>query len=326
MADDPANTVDRPVAKASDPRVVVVGMGTQGRKRKAVAQDACVATVDPVQPADFLRLSDVPLDSYDAALVCTGDAPKVEVITHLLERGKHVLVEKPLLAPADTLRRLRDTAQARNLACYTAYNHRFEPHIARMAEVIASGRLGAPYHCRLVYGNGTARDVRTSAWRDQGSGVLADLGSHLFDCLLFWFGDLVETITVHSATCFENRAFDHVVLGLPDGRPVIELEMSLLAWRNRFACDLFAEHGSAHIDSLMKWGPATLTHRQRILPSGRPPEEATTLVGPDPTWQAEYDHFKDLCRRGGTTLDKDIVIGRLLETASRLALGGSRPS
>ena len=33
----------------------------------------------------------------------------------------------------------------------------------------------------MFYGNGTARLVRDSAWRDQGAGVLPDLGSHLLD-------------------------------------------------------------------------------------------------------------------------------------------------
>lgn len=302
-------------------RVIVVGLGIQGRKRQAIAGAACVATVDPVQPADYARLEDVPLAAYDAALVCTGDAPKVALLDYLLGHGKHVLVEKPMLGSADDLSRLRDRAAAAGVACYTAYNHRFEPHIARMAEVIASGRLGRLYHCRLTYGNGTARDVRNSVWRDQGTGVLSDLGSHLLDCLLYWFGAIGEDFVPHSAARFENRAFDHIVIGC-GGRPVIELEMSLLAWRNHFTCDLQGEHGSAHIDSLMKWGPASFTLRQRVLPSGRPPEETVTLVGADPTWQAEYDHFKALCRSGGTTLDKDIVIARILEAVGRRALAG----
>ena len=45
-------------------------------------------------------------------------------------------------------------------SCYTAYNHRFEPHFVRMRDLIASGELGAIYSCRMFYGNGTARLVR----------------------------------------------------------------------------------------------------------------------------------------------------------------------
>ena len=70
--------------------------------------------------------------------------------------------------------------------------------------------------------------------------------------------------------------------------------MTLLSWRNHFTCDVLAENGTAHIESLCKWGPTTFTHRTRVLPSGRPPEEATTLVQEDPTWALEYAHFKRL--------------------------------
>ena len=73
--------------------------------------------------------------------------------------------------------------------------------------------------------------------------------------------------------------------------------MTLLNWRNHFTCDLFAEHGSAHIASLCKWGPTSFTVRTRVLPSGRPPEETVTLVQDDPTWAAEYAHFKSLVAR-----------------------------
>ena len=37
--------------------------------------------------------------------------------------------------------------------------------------------------------------------------------------------------------------------------------MTLLSWRNHFTCDIFAENGSAHIESLCKWGPSTFTLR-----------------------------------------------------------------
>jgi hypothetical protein len=72
-------------------------------------------------------------------------------------------------------------------------------------------------------------------------------------------------------------------------------------WRNHFACDLLGEKGSAHIESLCKWGPSTFIHRSRVRPSGRPSETAVTLVEEDPTWAAEYDHFKKLCAGGQST-------------------------
>jgi predicted dehydrogenase len=302
-------------------RVIVVGLGIQGRKRLAVAGRAVVGTVDPVQPdAAYRRLGDVPIDAYDAALVCVPDDVKLELVTDLLRHGKHVLVEKPLLAPdRGTLEELAALGRQRGAVCYTAYNHRFEPHVVRMKTLLDSGALGRVYRCRLFYGNGTARDVRCSPWRDKGTGVLPDLGSHLLDTVLFWFGERPWDFRVVSRHRFENAAFDHVVVGA-EGDPVLELEMTLLAWRNDFTCDVLAERGSAHIQSLCKWGPATFVHRRRMLPSGRPEEEAVTLVQPDPTWALEYDHFQRACARGEGGLGNDSWINERLSALTAEAL------
>src|SRR6266852_4594235 len=114
-------------------RAIVVGLGVQGRKRQSVAGGDVVGTVDPERSADHKSVTDVPLDTYDAALVCTPDGAKVELLTYLLSHGKHVLVEKPLLAAdAGALERLVALSRERRVACYTAYNHRFEPHFVRM--------------------------------------------------------------------------------------------------------------------------------------------------------------------------------------------------
>ena len=276
---------------------VVVGLGVQGYKRRMHAGDDFVAAVDPINTeAEYQNIEQVPLDSYDAALVCTPDEPKAELLHYLLGNGKHVLVEKPLWVQDDAeILTLYDRARAKGVVLYTAYNHRFEPHFVRMRDAIQSGRLGEIYRCRMFYGNGTARLVRNSEWRDQGGGVLPDLGSHLLDTAQFWFGSLSDDFRVISSNCFENRAPDHVVIGSEANRPIIEMEMTMLMWRNHFTCDILAEKGSAHIESLCKWGPSTYRFRTRVLPSGRPPEETVTLVQNDPTWAEEYAHFKTLC-------------------------------
>ena len=304
-------------------RVIVVGYGVQGKKRFKVAGPDAVGIVDPIAAdADFRDIAAVPLDRYDAALLCTPDAPKLELLGYLLGNGKHALVEKPLhAAQCADLDELEAIARRTGTVCYTAYNHRFEPHYVRMRELIAGGSLGTIYRCRMFYGNGTARLVRNSAWRDQGAGVLPDLGSHLLDTARFWFGDVGEDFQLLSANCFENHAPDHVVIASESARPKLEFEMTLLSWRNHFTCDIFAQHGSAHIESLCKWGPTTFTVRRRVLPSGRPPEEAVTLTEEDPTWVAEYAHFKRLvATRATTDLGGDRWLHRVLGRLSTDAI------
>lgn len=295
-------------------RTVVIGLGTQGKKRAKVAGTDLVATIDPVATGvDFRAIEHVPLDRYDAALVCTPDNAKPAILSYLLENQKHILVEKPLLGDATvSLAQLKALAERQKVACYTAYNHRFEPHIVRLKKILDAGWLGKIYRVKFFYGNGTARDVRNSAWRDSGMGVLSDIGSHLLDWTLFLFGPPDAPARTWSADRCENRAYDHYQFGFP-GKPAIDYEMSLLSWRNTFRLDLFAENGSVHVDGLCKWGPSTYTQRHRVLPSGRPTEESSTLICTDPTWEEEYRHFCKLCQSPATNLANDIWISSVLQ-------------
>ncbi len=296
-------------------RVVVVGLGVQGHKRRRFAAGDYVCSVDTQNPeADHRDLRDVAPDTYDAALLCVPDAAKLELLNYLVAHGKHALIEKPLVADNEAvLAELQRQARVAGVVLYVAYNHRFEPHFVRMRDLVASGALGKVYRCRMFYGNGTARLVRNSDWRDRGAGVLDDLGSHVLDTARFWFGDIGDEFAVVSADCFENRSPDHVVFAAPHATPRLEFEMTLLSWRNHFTCDVFAENGSAHISSLCKWGPSEFTHRTRVLPSGRPPEQSVTLVQDDPTWALEYEYFKMRCsERRLTDLTNDVWLNRVL--------------
>ena len=304
-------------------RVLVVGLGVQGKKRVKFAGLDVIATVDEkVSEADFKSIYEVPLDKFDAALCCIPDQPKYEVVSYLLSNAKHVLVEKPMWVESpNQILDLERQALENKVQCYTAYNHRFEPHFESMKALLSSDRLGQIYRCRLFYGNGTAQLVRDSEWRDKGAGVLPDLASHLLDTVLFWFGEPSGSFKVTSASCFENRAPDHVIISCESSMPKIELEMTLLQWRNDFRCEIFGEKGSAHIESLCKWGPSTFIVRDRVFPSGRPTEKKITLIQEDPTWEKEYKSFLLLCRSGKKVdLSKDLWLSHHTNKLSKEAI------
>jgi scyllo-inositol 2-dehydrogenase (NADP+) len=294
-------------------KLVIVGLGNQGKKRQVLIEEQVVATVDPFAPdANYRAVEDVPLDAFEAAFVCTPEDTKLRLLQYLLSNGKHVLVEKPLLAKdATSLQKLAEIARDQGVVCYTGYNHRFEPHIVRLKTLLDEETLGTIYRARFFYGNGTARDVRNSAWRDQGMGVLSDLGSHLLDWVMYLFGMPDGQFEMWSCHCFENRAYDHAVFGFK-GRPNLELETSLISWRNTVTVDVFGELGSAHIEGLCKWGPSTLTVRKRVFPSGRPEEDVETVECADPTWELEHTYFEQLCKNGRETLDRDLWINAAL--------------
>lgn len=77
-------------------------MGRPGAQKVSYSWEGCRVHCDPVKErGDFSSVDDVPLPSYEAALLCIPDETKLRTIKYLLEQGKHVLVEKPLKAEKD---------------------------------------------------------------------------------------------------------------------------------------------------------------------------------------------------------------------------------
>ena len=283
-------------------RVVIVGMGIQGKKRKKILDKEFKYSVDKFKDADYESIKQIPLNKYDTVFVCVPDKEKLKIVKYCIENKKHVLIEKPFLIPSiKTKEYIKKKIIKNKITCYTAYNHRFEPHFKKMRNLIESNLLGKIYSCRMFYGNGTANLVRNSNWRDKNLGILTDLGSHLLDTCLFWFGRKVKNFKLVSLRKFENKSPDHAILVSENSEPRIELEMTYFMWKNYFTCDILAEKGSAHINSLCKWGPATFIYRKRAFPSGKPKEKKKTLVKSDPTWFDEFVHFKRLVQNKQST-------------------------
>jgi predicted dehydrogenase len=290
----------------------VVGLGNIGRRRQALLGQRCIATVDPLASgADYKEPGECHDDRYDAAIVAVPNENKLPLVEYFLERGKNVLVEKPLLFPdRQRAEHVATLAKDHGAIWYTSYNHRFEPLIQRLRERLASGAIGQLFHARLFYGNGTVRHV-VGSWREQGLGVLEDLGSHLLDLagdVLDYRGQRFEPWTLGR---YESVNFDHAVIASQDRRVV--LEMSFLCWKNTFSIDLFGELGSLHVCGLPKWGPARFVERQRVFPSGAPLETVeTSATDRDVTWERDLDFFESQVTSRETSLANDYWISSTL--------------
>ena len=296
-------------------RYLLVGLGNIGQKRRAILGERCVATVDPYNPdADCTSPDACPSDEYEAVVLAVPNQVKLELLERFLDLGKHVLLEKPLLFPDRALaERLDRLAQARGAIWYTSYNHRFEPLIQALKRELERERIGRLYFGRLFYGNGTVGNV-VGTWRDQGLGVLEDLGSHLLDLSGFLLGYQGARFAASTLQRHEARSFDRIVLASEDGR--LELEGTFLCWKNTFGIDLYAEHGSLHVRGLQKWGPSELIVRERVRPSGVPRETRETAEGSDVTWERDLAHFETIPAAGRTSMENDWWISQTLHTVA----------
>ena len=135
-------------------RIVIVGMGVQGQKRKKIIGKDFKYSVDKFKAANFKSIYEVPLNKYDAVIICVPDNEKLSIVYYCIKNQKHVLVEKPFLfSNSKMLNSLEKLARKKKVICYTAYNHRFEPTIIKMKNLIKSKKLGKIYKCRIFYGN-----------------------------------------------------------------------------------------------------------------------------------------------------------------------------
>jgi predicted dehydrogenase len=300
----------------------VVGLGIQGTKRSLLLGSRLFGTVDPKNPnADFAQIKDAPANEYRDIFLCVPDEAKFQLVTEALNARKNVLVEKPFLLPKLLdFQILEERANSQGSLIYTAYNHRFEPHFMELRKHLKSKKIGRIYQVGMHYGNGTARLVAESPWRDRGLGVISDLLPHLLDTLNYWFDSTNFEFKSVVQKSFENKSPDYArVLGSLDGIH-IDLEMSLCSWRNTFRLDIIGEKGSMHIDSLCKWGPSTFTLRQRVFPSGRPREIINTIEQIDRTWESEHaKFFEKIEKQEKTDLSTDLWIQACLDKVSRMS-------
>ena len=119
-------------------RYIIIGYGNIGKKRQNALGIKCVTTVDPyVEDADYKDYKNVPLESFDTAVLATPPEEKIEIVRYLLSNKKHVLSEKPLpFRNKKELDGVKSLAEGNNVIWYTSYNHRFEPLIIKLKKFI----------------------------------------------------------------------------------------------------------------------------------------------------------------------------------------------
>lgn len=114
-----------------------------------------------------------------------------------LERGWHVVVDKPLGLTAAQGMALDTAARAAGALLGVFQNRRWDGDFLLLRRVLGSGRLG-PIRVLESRFERWRPELRPGAWRDslppeQGGGLLADLGSHLIDQALLLLGSPEST-------------------------------------------------------------------------------------------------------------------------------------
>lgn len=128
-----------------------------------------------------------------AAVVCTPPSTHPEICIRLMQRGVHVLCEKPLAISFGEALRMAETAERCHVLFSMGSKFRFTADVQKAREIIHAGTIGDI----ILFENTFAGFVDMSRrWNSQpeisGGGVLIDNGTHSVDILRYLLGTITE--------------------------------------------------------------------------------------------------------------------------------------
>lgn len=180
--------------------VAVIGVGIMGQLHATAFQHLPNARLTAVMDVDGDRATEIGrrlrvpaftnLDDLlarvelDAVCVCTPDWLHREPVLAAIERGLHILVEKPLAITLDDADAMIAAAEAAGLTLMVGHILRFDPRYAQAQATVAAGTIG-----RLTHLYGRRHNLIESGLRFQGqTSVVNFLGVHDLDIML-WCAD-----------------------------------------------------------------------------------------------------------------------------------------
>jgi predicted dehydrogenase len=212
------------------------------------------------------------LDSglVDAVAICSPPWAHREQAVAALERGLHVLCEKPLAPSVADAGAIAAAARRRpDLVFQAAFQKRFQPGFEAVREMVRGGALGQVFHVECSWHNwipdfelpwmrrlfaiarrfgiDPARDL--GAWRQldpRGGGDFLDHGPHYFDLFRTWLGEVTHVSAhlrrLHPGFVGEDQA--NVLLKFESGATA-SLARSLNVVGRPHGAETGAVHGTA---------------------------------------------------------------------------------
>lgn len=217
-------------------KIGVIGCGVIGSRHLSIASDSenleLVAAADLVESyreratdrfnppkvySNDVDLLDDP--EVEAVVLAFPTQYRTEVALRAFERGKHVLLEKPIAMNVDEVKQLIAARGALVSGCCSSRN-RFNKAARLVTELITSGGLGElrTVHCRALRGCGKEPGSPRPAWRLtkalNGGGILVNWGCYDIDYLLGITGWQLKPKTVFAQTWTVPSVFEsHIAPG-----------------------------------------------------------------------------------------------------------------
>ncbi len=137
-------------------------------------------------------------DNIDLVIVTSPNAVHFHWAKAALLANKHVVVEKPFTVTLAEANELVELAKQKKKILTVYHNRRFTSDTKTVKKILESGLLGDVVDYETHFDR-FRPEPKEGAWREDplpGSGIFYDLGSHLIDQSLYFFG-MPEAVTAH---------------------------------------------------------------------------------------------------------------------------------
>ena len=133
----------------------------------------------------------------DIVSICLPSAMHADFAVRAMEKGKHVLVEKPVDITCERAMRIEEARQRTGMRCGVVLQNRFNLNMYAIKEAVESGRIGRPvlgtfavkwYREQRYYDRGGWRGT----WEMDGGGSLINQASHTVDLMRWLMGDVAS--------------------------------------------------------------------------------------------------------------------------------------
>ncbi|QUH01897.1 Gfo/Idh/MocA family oxidoreductase [Saccharopolyspora erythraea] len=202
---------DRMLPATSDRRlrVGIIGIGWAGRQHLAAYHELPNVEIAAIAGMETGPLAALGTQYGVSALfqkwedlieAADLDAVSIAVPTYLhapiaiaaLERGLHVLTEKPLARNGVEGQRMVDAARDAGRVLDVVFNHRLRGDIQVLGDIIRQGEIGRPYYAKASWMRRRGIPAGGGWFANQdmsGGGPLVDIGVHVLDYSLFVLGE-----------------------------------------------------------------------------------------------------------------------------------------
>lgn len=189
-------------------------------------------------------------ESLDGVLIATPDKLHAEQIRACAERGKHVLVEKPMATDLESAKAAVASCENAGVTLAVAYHLRHHAGLKALNARVRSGEFGRVNHMRAQWTFHVTDDSNWRAGVDVGRWwSLGGVGTHSLDQVLWFLGEqggAVEQVSSLTSRALFGGPHDEtavVAMRFADGSTAEITSSVLIDAPSRF--ELYAEH--AHI-------------------------------------------------------------------------------